>query len=130
MLLNSKIILFFFFFSIVFLSCRKDPIPPKEVTLNQGDYNLKVGNKWIYLISKIPQNDTMILEIISKVSLPNFATKYNCLISRTDKIVEDTGYFLESGNRLTYQGNNQNWSYYANFALEFPIVKNEAWLGF
>ena len=119
----------YFLLLFFFMACGKDE-PTSQNDLIQTDFPITEGSWWRYkvydFISK--NTDTLVFKINSKQSSGSILT-YKCEIKRNNELI-DTGVYKVSENRIEYTGKKPDYSYFGNFALQFPFKLNSKWQGF
>lgn len=113
---------------VVLLSCDKDPI------INNGsngfqstDFPIKVGNWWKYKVTDFYGGtiDTLVIEVMNKIDNEN----YHCELIYNNSVV-DSALINITETTFTYEGLNQDYSFFGNFKLSFPFNEDDNWVGF
>jgi hypothetical protein len=113
---------------IVLISCNKEPVTNNVYNGFQSiDFPIKVGNWWKYKVTDFYGGtiDTLIVEVVDKITNET----YRCELRYNNSVV-DSAIITVSETTLSYEGLNQDYSYFGNFKLTFPFNDNDSWIGF
>jgi hypothetical protein len=108
------------------ISCNKESIDV-ENGFQSTDFPIQVGNWWKYKVvdSYAGTTDTFIVQVVAELNKES----YRCELRYGSSVV-DSAIIAMTETTLSYEGLNQNYSYFGNFKLTFPFNEDDHWIGF